>query len=191
MALHVLQLSVGGQRYALPSRCVVEVVPAVPLRSVPGAARGLAGLLAYRGRIVPVVDLGEAFGGQAAAARLSTRIAVCDPEGASRPVGAYAGAAAAGAALRLVGVRAEGMLDAGFLDPEAPGSSPGPATPGLGGAGPLAPSPALGRLTRDAGGLVQLVEVRDLIGPALWDALEREAPTAVPGSPVAGGGGAA
>lgn len=161
MKTHVLHLSVGSERYAVPSACVTEVVPSVPLRPVPGTPPGLAGLLAYRGRVLPVVDLCALFGHGAAPQRLSTRIAICDSEGASRPYGTES---ASDAPRRLLGLLAEQMLEVSTLDPEAEGSHPGPRARGL---------PALARVTRDDRGLVQLVEVRDLLPPALWEALER------------------
>lgn len=168
MRVHVLHLSVGEERYAVPSACVTEVVPSIPLRPVPGTPPGLAGLLDYRGLVLPVVDLCALFGHGPAPRRLSTRIAICDPGGASRPYGAES---ASGAPHRLLGLLAERMLDVSTLDPEAEGSHPGPRAREL---------PALSRVTRDERGLVQLVEVRDLLPPSLWEALER--------GPDAGGG---
>lgn len=191
MRVHVLHLRVGEQRYALPSAQVVEVVPAVALRPVPGTPASVAGLLAYRGQVVPVVDLPRLFGRGAAPERLSTRIAVCDLEGAGDTVGATlpggrggAGAAGGGRASeaasdasraggrrRLVGVLAERVTRVGEVDPAAPGSHPGPTAEGL---------PALGRVTLDDEGLVQLVEVRDLLSEDLLALLEGELPAGGP-----------
>ena len=39
-------------------RRVVELIPRVELRSIPHAPAFLAGLLGYRGKVVPVIDLG-------------------------------------------------------------------------------------------------------------------------------------
>ncbi len=69
-----LILSLGDQPCLLPTRDVVEVVPAVGLRSVIGAPDYLAGLLDYRGSVVPVVDLGLLAVGRRCQPRLSTRI---------------------------------------------------------------------------------------------------------------------
>jgi chemotaxis-related protein WspB len=170
MRVHVLHLRVGDERYALPTASVVEVVPAVPLRRVPGTPEAVAGLLAYRGRVVPVVDLPRLFGRGAAPARLSTRIAVCDRDGALAPLGVEApqgpgGAGGGGARRRLVGVLAERVTRVGELDPDVPGSHPGPRADGL---------PALGRVTFDEDGLVQLVEVGELLPADLLARLERE-----------------
>ena len=172
MRVHVLHLRVGDERYALPSACVVEVVPSVPLRRVPGTPASVAGLLAYRGRVVPVVDLSQLFGRGPAPARLSTRIAVCDRDGALAPLGlegtevpGVSGGAGGRARRRLVGVLAERVTRVGEVDPDAPGSHPGPRADAL---------PALGRVTFDEEGLVQLVEVADLLPADLLLRLERE-----------------
>jgi chemotaxis-related protein WspB len=170
MRVHVLHLNVGEERYALPSASVVEVVPAVALRAVPGTPPAVAGLLAYRGRVVPVVDLSRLFGRGAAPSRLSTRIAVCDLDGALRPIGERSSDAAV--RRRLVGVLAECVTRVGDLDPDAPGSHPGALADGL---------PALGRVTADEDGLVQLVEVGQLLPADLLQRLERAAaPEPVP-----------
>ena len=62
----------GAERFALPASAVAEVVPAVPLH--PAAADSpLAGLLRYRGGVVPVLALGTAGG-----PKLSGRIVVVE-----------------------------------------------------------------------------------------------------------------
>jgi chemotaxis-related protein WspB len=170
MRVHVLHLRVGEERYALPSASVVEVVPAVQLRAVPGTPPEVAGLLAYRGRVVPVVDLPRLFGRGAAPSRFSTRIAVCDLDGASRPIGE--GPTQVAVRRRLVGVLAERVTRVGELDPDAPGSHAGPRADAL---------PALGRVTADEDGLVQLVDVAELLPPELLLRLDRAAtPERVP-----------
>lgn len=160
MRVHVLTLTAGTERYALPSSCVVEVVPAVKLRAVPGTPPSVAGLLAYRGRIVPVVDLARRLGRSPASDVLSTRIAVCAREGGG-----------------MVGVLAADVTRVGEVDPDAPGSHPGPAPDDL---------PALGRVTFDAEGLVQLVDVEQLLSRELLERLDHAA-----SAPASGGGGVA
>ena len=63
-------------RYALPARDVVEVLPLVALKRVPRAHAGVAGVMEYRGQAVPVIDLCALVVGRAAARRVSTRILV-------------------------------------------------------------------------------------------------------------------
>lgn len=70
----LLTFTAGGEPYALDVTRVIELVPRVGLRAVPHAPAYLAGLLGYRGEVVPVVDLGILLGSSPAALRLSTRI---------------------------------------------------------------------------------------------------------------------
>jgi chemotaxis-related protein WspB len=70
----LLTFKAGPNLYAIEAAQVVELVPRVTLRSIPHAPEVLAGLLSYRGRIVPVIDLGLLLGRAACPDRLSTRI---------------------------------------------------------------------------------------------------------------------
>ena len=150
METAVIRFEVAGEPYGIEAALAVEVVPAVALRPVPGTVPSLAGLLRYRGRIVPVVDLSLAWVGRASARRLSTRIVVCDLPG-SRP--------------SRLGVLAERVTDVVPVDPTAAESSAGPRTPGARG---------LGRLARHGSGLIQLVHVADLVPADVLATLERE-----------------
>jgi chemotaxis-related protein WspB len=71
--LYIL-FSIGNDRYALDSSYVVEIVPRVELWQVPKAPAHVAGVLRYRGQLVPVLDLCWFMHGQPCPARLSTRI---------------------------------------------------------------------------------------------------------------------
>lgn len=160
MRVQVLFLEAGGQRYAVETSTVVEVVPAVHLRPVPGALPGVAGLFVYRGRIVPVVDLALLLGGAPCPRRLSSRILVCDRGGAAAP---YGQAVEDG---RRLGLLAEHVTRVGDLDPDASGTHPGPRTPGV---------PTLGRIVATGEGLVQLVGVTDLVSEEVLASLVRQA----------------
>ncbi len=70
----LLLLRVARDRFALPARQVVEVLPDVALQSATGLGTGCAGLLAYRGGAVPVLDLGRRLAGRPCRRRLSTRL---------------------------------------------------------------------------------------------------------------------
>jgi chemotaxis-related protein WspB len=177
MHVHVLYLVAGGQRYALPTRHVVEVVPAVGLRLVPDVPAAVAGLLHYRGQVLPVVDLARRLGAAPAPRALATRIVVCEREDAVpvRPGKGGAGdaswAANVGRTRPLLGILAADVTRVGTLDPDAPGSHAGPV--------PEGPS-TLGRVTSDEEGLVQLVTLDGLIGA---DVLARLDAAAVEGAP--------
>lgn len=69
-----LLFTLGGQRFALPARDIVEVLPQVALKPIPQAPGWVGGLFAYRGQIVPVIDLSHLALGRPATARTSTRL---------------------------------------------------------------------------------------------------------------------
>jgi chemotaxis-related protein WspB len=69
-----LTFRAGTNRYALEARRVIEVVPWVALRPIPGAPDTIPGFLNYRGMCVPVVDLCLLLGGTRCRQRLSARL---------------------------------------------------------------------------------------------------------------------
>src|SRR5580693_10375802 len=74
----LLTLTAGANRYAIDVTRVVELVPRVELRAIPHAPVFLAGLLGYRGTVIPVIDLGLLLGGAPCRDCLSTRIILVD-----------------------------------------------------------------------------------------------------------------
>jgi chemotaxis-related protein WspB len=74
----LLTLTAGANRYAIDVARVVEVIPRVELRTVPHAPVFVAGLLGYRGKVVPVLDLCLLLGVAASQDCLSTRIILVD-----------------------------------------------------------------------------------------------------------------
>ncbi|MEX5686311.1 Chemotaxis protein CheW [compost metagenome] len=75
-AMHALFLvfRIGNERYALQAIEVVEVLPRLPLKSIAKAPAWVAGVFAYRGSVVPVIDLSALTYGTPAQARTSTRL---------------------------------------------------------------------------------------------------------------------
>jgi len=69
-----LQFRIADQRFALDVHEVIEVLPRRPLKPIAQAPSWVAGILAHRGALVPVVDLSALSFGQAAAQRTSTRL---------------------------------------------------------------------------------------------------------------------
>src|SRR5690606_32186615 len=65
-----LLFELDGDRYALPARDVVEVLPLVALKQIPDAPPGVAGVMDYRGHAVPVLDLSALVAGRPAARRV-------------------------------------------------------------------------------------------------------------------------
>lgn len=75
-AMHALFLvfRIGSERYALQAIEVAEVLPLLPLKPIPRAPDWVAGVFAYRGAVVPVIDLSALTFGKPAQARTSTRL---------------------------------------------------------------------------------------------------------------------
>jgi chemotaxis-related protein WspB len=76
----LLVFRVNGEEYAVEAARVVEVVPRLELRALPHGPEGLAGLLRYRKRMVPVIDLGIVLGNRPSRRMLSTRIVLLDDQ---------------------------------------------------------------------------------------------------------------
>ena len=71
--LHLI-IWLGADRYAIETAQIVEVVPLVRLKELPGAPRGTAGIMNYRDDAVPVIDLNLLATGVATQRRLASRI---------------------------------------------------------------------------------------------------------------------
>ena len=76
----VVVFQVVDERYALPARVVVEVLPRVLLSRVPHAKPWHAGLLAYRGSAVPVIDLNRRLLDASCPPRLGNRVLLVEHE---------------------------------------------------------------------------------------------------------------
>lgn len=136
----LLTFRAGGELYAVDARGVVEVVPRVAPRKVPHAPDYLLGLLAYRGRVVPMIDFGILTGSGPSREALSTRTIVAEFR-------ARDGRDA------LVALVAEGVDRVRHVG-EAEAVSPGMR---------LEAAPYLGAVFRLEDGLVQLVEPGKLL----------------------------
>jgi chemotaxis-related protein WspB len=153
-----LQFRIADQRFALDVHEVIEVLPRRPLKPIAQAPSWVAGILAHRGALVPVVDLSALSFGQAAAQRTSTR---------------------------LVLVRYRGDLQLGLILEQATETlrcRPEEFQPyGL----DNGDAPYLGPVRQDAQGLVQRIAVDDLLTDAVRELLfadEHAAPA--PGMPT-------
>lgn len=69
-----LQFRIAGERYALRAIEVAEVLPRLPLKPIAHAPDWVAGVFAYRGAVVPVIDLCALTFGTPARIRTSTRL---------------------------------------------------------------------------------------------------------------------
>lgn len=149
-----LLFRLGGDGYALPARAVAAVLPLPALKQLPEAPAWVAGLHSHRGERVPVIDLQLRASGRHAAPLNSTRLVIVDLP---------APGAAAPRRLGLILEQATNTFrcaDDQFRDN---GIDPGPARY----LGPTAQTPF---------GLVQRVEVTQLLPPDVRALLFPDAP---------------
>lgn len=135
-----LLFELDGNRYALDSRQLIEVLPMVNLQPLPRAPRGIAGMFDYHGVAVPAVDLSETILGRAAQRRLNTRIVIVN----------YPGADDVPHALGLIAERATATVRLDAAQFKDSGISAGETA-------------YLGPVARDAQGLIQWLSVPQLL----------------------------
>jgi chemotaxis-related protein WspB len=143
-----LLFELDGDRYALETRQLIEVLPFVNLTRLSKALPGIAGMFDYHGLPVPAVDLSEVILGRVAQRRISTRMVIVNYPGDD-------------GAPRLLGLIAERATATARLDPaqfNETGVSNGDA-------------PYLGPVARDARGLIQWLTVPQLLPPAVRNVL--------------------
>lgn len=81
--MQLLTFTAGGLVYAIGAKTVVEVLPTVPVRPVPHLPDYVLGMVAYRGRMLPVIDLPRRLTGVPARALLSTRLIIVEVAGSA------------------------------------------------------------------------------------------------------------
>jgi chemotaxis signal transduction protein len=74
--MHVVLWTVAGQRYATRTEQIIEVIPPVTARPVPETPAWLRGLINYRGRLVPLLDVPRLLGHEDWPLRMASRILV-------------------------------------------------------------------------------------------------------------------
>lgn len=80
----------NGQTYGLDLRSISQVAPYPACTRLQQAPAYIAGLVTWRRRTVPVIDISVLLGGTPARPLLSTRLLVIDyhlPDGSSQPLG--------------------------------------------------------------------------------------------------------
>jgi chemotaxis-related protein WspB len=135
-----LTFKLGQDRYAIEAAQVVEVLPLVNWKCIPGAPPGVAGIIDYHGTSVPLVDLMELALGKPSRKWMSTRILLVT----------YGEESSSSHVLGLLAEQATQILrrnEADFTDS-------GVATPS---------SPYLGPVTIDGAGIIQRVEVKHIL----------------------------
>ncbi len=148
-----LQFRIQQQRFALSVHEVIEVLPRQPLKPIAQAPGWVAGILAHRGLLVPVVDLAALSFGQPAAQRTSTRLVLVHYRG--------------GLQLGLILEQATETLRCHPDEFQPYGVDSGEA-------------PYLGPVRQDEQGLLQRIEVNDLLPDAVHRLLYTGEPTGMP-----------
>ena len=147
-----LLFQLGKDWYAFEASDVIEVLPMVKRKEIPGAPRGVAGVFNYHGANVPLIDLSALALGTPAGAQMSTRIILANySEEKSRET-------------HPVGFLAEQVTEvvrrdeADFVDP------------------PVNPEGAtyLGPITHDTRGIIQRVRLAQLLSEDVRDVLFRQ-----------------
>jgi chemotaxis-related protein WspB len=139
---------IGGDRYVLATDVIVEVLPGLQLKVLPGTPPGVAGLCNYRGRPVPVIDIGASAIGRPTELRWGTRLLLVRyPDN--------------GPGHRLLGLLVEDATQVLRLL-EDQFTHPGIRNDG---------APYLGAVAATQDGLVQRVDLRSLLAPQLHELL--------------------
>jgi chemotaxis-related protein WspB len=136
--MKLLVFHIGADRYGLRLRDVVRVLPLLELKHLPLAPDPVAGLMDFHGASVPVIDLCRASGLPTGEDHFDTRIIVADyrtPEGTNH----------------LLGLRAERVLGVQEVS-EAQLADSG-----------VQAAPFLGAVASDTQGMLQLVELEQLL----------------------------
>ena len=74
--MQLLTFSIGGQQYGIDTRNIVEVLPFISAQELPQQAEEIRGLIRYRGKLLPVVDLCQLILDRPCQLRLGTRTIV-------------------------------------------------------------------------------------------------------------------
>ncbi len=142
---------IGKERYALEAAQVIEVIPCLPLRPQPGTPDYVAGIFNFRGKLVPVLDLGTLTLGVPSPPQLSTRIVLINYTLKS-------------GVMRVLGLIAEAVTDAVKKKPhEFVAVAAGQA-------------PYLGGIALEEGGMVQCILPEHLLPPEVERLLFEENP---------------
>ena len=74
--MQLLTFTTGGQQYGIDTRNIVEVLPFISAQELPQQAEEIRGLIRYRGKLLPVIDLCQLILGRPCKLRLGTRTIV-------------------------------------------------------------------------------------------------------------------
>ena len=140
-----LLFQLGNDRYAIDAGQVAEILPSLHFKRIPHSPLGVAGVFNYHGTPVPLIDLTYLALGRPSQAKMSTRIILINHSDES-------------GSKHLLGVIAEHVME-NMQRAESDFGDSGVAT---------AEAPYLGSVTTDRNGIIQRIEVRNLLPASLW-----------------------
>ncbi|SON53979.1 Chemotaxis protein CheW [Hartmannibacter diazotrophicus] len=76
--IEALTFDLGGETFALEAVNVQEILDLLPETPVPGAKPFVASVINFRGKVIPLADLRLAFGMEAVASTIDSRIVVIE-----------------------------------------------------------------------------------------------------------------
>lgn len=74
--MQLLTFTVANRRYGIDTRRIIEVLPLIESRPLPRKPKEIRGLIRYRGRFLPAIDLGQLLDGTRCRDRLGTRTVI-------------------------------------------------------------------------------------------------------------------
>lgn len=74
--MQLLNFTIGGQQYGIDTRNIIEVLPFIPAQELPQQPEEIRGLIRYRGKLLPVLDLCQLILDRPCESRLGTRTVV-------------------------------------------------------------------------------------------------------------------
>ena len=141
-----LKFRIGSESYALDTTQIAEVLPLLEITRVPQTPAGVAGLINYRGRPVPVIDLSELMLGEPGRPHISTRLILVR-------YGEHLLGLIAEQATEMMRREAGSFTDSGLASDAAP---------------------YLGPVTQDGGRLIRRIDVQKLLPPDVSSVLFRQ-----------------
>lgn len=144
----LLSFHIGSECYAIAASTIVEVLPLTTLKKIPQAPDFVVGLLDYRGKPLPVIDLCRLSEGRSHNKVLSSRIILVQYENKARHA-------------HTLGLIAEKVTET--FDVEADEFDPAGIE--------LRQAPYLGAINNRQGEMIQLIEVDMLLTDEIRDML--------------------
>jgi chemotaxis-related protein WspB len=146
-----LLFQLGKDRYAIDAHQVIEILHLVNVKQIPHATSGVAGVFDYHGASVPLIDLSELAVGKPSRQWMSTRIILVKYSG--DPGETHVLGLLAEQATETLRRNEEDFTDAGLA---------------------VTDTPYMGNVTTDTGGIVQRIEIQNLLSQDVRNQLFRE-----------------